>query len=330
MTGFVQSVDERTGLVGANRLEVLLFTLDDKRSGRHAEWFGINVFKVREVMHPPEITRAPDMPDAVEGIVSIRGAMVPVIDLARYCGIQSGEGPKILMVTEYNKNVQGFLVRSVTTIERLSWQEVKAPPQMLANRMGGLVTAVAELEDGRLVMILDVEKVLAETAGLYDDDSLYEGLPSHESARIRVLFADDSRVARGQITKTLDRMGLQYLATSNGAEAWEKLNELAGDAQAVGRSITDEIDFVLTDVEMPEMDGYVLTRKLKEDPRFRKIPVIMHSSLSTAANQETGKRVGADAYVPKFRPQELAATLDGLIAARRDLCAEHTGRDRHP
>ncbi|MCU7931764.1 MAG: chemotaxis protein [Candidatus Thiodiazotropha sp. (ex Codakia rugifera)] len=315
MSKLMQSVDARTQLAGTNRLEVLLFSLGEDSQTGHEEVFGINVFKVREVMHVPQITQAPDMPDAVEGMVSLRGSMVPVINLSNFCGVKVVEAPNILMITEYNKHVQGFLVHSVDTIERLNWDDVKAPPPMIGSRLGGLVTAVAELDEQRLVMIMDVERVLAETAGFYEGDDIYMGIEAKELGNgITVLFADDSSVARSQISRTFDHMGIRHLSSTNGAEAWSMLNELAEKSGAMGRKITDEVTLVLTDVEMPEMDGYVLTRKIKDDPRFKELPVIMHSSLTAEANQALGKGVGADAYVPKFEPRELAATLEKLMA----------------
>ncbi len=315
MSSFIQSVDERTQLAGANRLEVLLFSLGkDSDTGRD-ELFGINVFKVREVMHIPEITQAPDMPDGVEGMVGLRGNMVPVINLPKFCGIRTQAPPGILMITEYNTNVQGFLVHSVDTIERLNWDDVRAPPPMIASGRGGLVTAVAEMADKRLVMIMDVEKVLAETAGFYEDEDLYRNIKIKDyGTNVTVLFADDSGVARSQIVRTLDHMKVKHLGATNGAEAWSMLNELADRAEAGGHPITDEVSVVLTDVEMPEMDGYVLTRKIKDDPRFKDIPVVMHSSLTAEANQALGKGVGADSYVSKFQPAELAAELEKMIA----------------
>jgi len=314
MANFIQPVDDRTQLAGTNRLEVLLFSLGEDKSTSRDEVFGINVFKVREVMHVPEITHAPDMPDSVEGMVSLRGSMVPVINLQKFCGVEADDKPKILMITEYNKNVQGFLVHSVDNIERLDWDEVKAPPPMLASRLGGLVTAVAELDNKKLVMIMDVEKVLADTAALYDEETLYDGIKKHEKSEgLTVLFADDSIVARDQITKTLEHMGFNYIVTKNGAEAWKALKEIADKAETTGRNITEYINIILTDVEMPEMDGYVLTRKVKADQRFKDLPVIMHSSLTAEANQALGKGVGADAYVPKFKPLELSATLEKMV-----------------
>jgi two-component system chemotaxis response regulator CheV len=317
MSNLMRSIDDRTRLAGTNRLEVLLFSLGKDSKTEREEVFGINVFKVREVMHIPEITHAPDMPDEVEGMVSLRGVMVPVINLSKFCGIETDAPPQILMITEYNTHVQGFLVNSVDTIERLDWEDVKAPPPMLTKRLGGLVTAVAELAKDRLVMILDVERVLAETGGFYENEHVFDGVEKHSAdEHITVLFADDSSVARGQISKTLEHMGIDYISAKTGAEAWAKLNELAEHAEATGKSISDRIQFILTDVEMPEMDGYVLTRNVKKDSRFDDIPVIMHSSLTSEANKALGKGVGADAYVPKFQPKELSSTLNKLIQER--------------
>ncbi len=313
MSQLLQSIDDRTRLAGTNRMEILLFSLGpDRKSGRN-EVFGINVFKVREVMHIPEITRAPDMPRAVEGMVNLRGHTLPVINLIEYCGIDNDESPSIMIVTEYNKNIQGLLVKSVDNIERLAWEDVKQPPPILDSRHGSLVTAVTELEGRGLVMIMDVEKVLAETAGVYQDDNIYRDIPTLSRRDVTVLYADDSGVARDQIERTMTTMGLRFIGTSNGMDAWERLNQLHEQAVAANQPITSLVNFVLTDIEMPEMDGYVLTRKLKEDDRFSHIPVIMHSSLSAEANHALGKSVGADAYVAKFKPRELACKIIELL-----------------
>ncbi len=313
MSELMQSIDERARLAGTNRLEVLLFSLGkDTQSGRE-EVFGINVFKVREVMHKPEITRAPDMPDSVEGMVNLRGVTIPVINLPLYCGVTVEEKPSIMIITEYNKHVQGFLVHSVDSIQRLDWENVKAPPQMMTNRHKGLVTSVTELNDSGLVMIMDVEKILSETAGFDEDDSIFVGIESRADEGITVLYADDSSVARRQIQRTLEHMGIKSISALNGQEAWEKLSQIANQAESSNQRVAEQVQLILTDIEMPEMDGYVLTRKIKEDPRFSGIPVVMHSSLSAEANQALGEGVGADAYVAKFEPQELAATLAKMI-----------------
>jgi two-component system, chemotaxis family, chemotaxis protein CheV len=313
MTNFIKSVDDRTRLAGTNRLEVLLFSLGkDINTGRE-ETYGVNVFKVREVMLVPEITHAPDMPSSVEGMVSLRGSMIPVINLPNFCGVKTEEKPGILIVTEYNKNVQGFLVHAVDTIERLAWEDVKVPPAMMAQQHGGLVTAVTELKDHRLVMIMDVEMVLSQTSGFGQSEDLFDGITRVENSDITLLFADDSAVARDQIIRTMNHMGMKYISTTNGSEALIKLREIADRAASTGHKASDFVQIVLTDVEMPEMDGYVLTKKIKEDARFSDIPIIMHSSLSADANMALGKGMGADAYVPKFEPTELSAKLHEII-----------------
>ncbi len=309
MATLIDSIDERTKLAGTNHLEVLLFSLGTNDETGRNEAFGINVFKVREVLNIPDITSAPEMPEGIEGFVSLRGEMVPIINLQKFCNLQSNDEPKILMITEYNTHIQGFLVTAVDTIQRLNWEQVKAPPPLLSKRLGGLVTAVSELDDNRLVMIMDVEKVLADAGGFYEEE-LFDGIDKLDlEQKQTILFADDSAVARTQITKALDHMGIQHMGVVNGAEAWRLLNDLADKCEARGEDILTEIQLVLTDVEMPEMDGYVLTQRIKDDPRLQHLPVIMHSSLTADANMSMGKSVGADAYVPKFQPRELAATL---------------------
>jgi len=312
MATLMQSVDDRTRLAGANRLEVLLFSLGKDKETDREEVFGINVFKIREVMHVPEVTQAPDMPAGVKGMVCLRGDMIPVIDLVHFCNLNMSEEPKVLVVTEFNRKTQGFLVSSVEQILRMEWNEIKVPPDMLANRLGGLVTAVTELKDGRIVMVLDVEKVLAETSTDLDDPTRFEGV-ENLNTKATILFADDSSVARKQISKTLDTLGIDYMSAKNGEEAWERLDEQAKYAESIGIPMRDVIRLVLTDIEMPGMDGYVLTRKIKDDPRMKDLPVIMHSSLSADANISIGKSVGVNAYVAKFDPRELAKTLEPFL-----------------
>ena len=313
MSDLLKNIDARTRLAGTNKLEILLFTLGvDARTGRH-ETYGINVFKVREVMRTPSITAAPDMPTAVKGMVSLRGVLVPVVDLAEYAGVQPDSPRDIMIVTEYNGHTQGFLVEAVDTILRLDWAQMRVPPEMLiSSHLGGLVTAITELPDGRLVMMLDVERVLAETTKI-DDEFLFTSIQPLGREDMTVLFADDSSIARSQIERTLKVLGIRYIAAVNVRRAWEELQKAADYAESNGRKAKDVVQLVLTDVEMPEMDGYILTKNIKSDPRFAGIPVVMHSSLSSMSNQQLGKSVGIDEYVPKFEPQRLAETLSRLL-----------------
>jgi len=312
MSDLLKSIDARTKLAGTNKLELLLFSLGTDSRTNRVETFGINVFKVREVMRTPPITAAPDMPDSVEGMVSLRGILVPVVDLGQFAHVAHEHPRDIMIVTEYNGRTQGFLVQAVDTILRLDWSQMKVPPEMLMARMGGLVTAVTELADGRLVMLLDVERVLSETTH-FDDDFLFKDIKPIGRSDVTVVFADDSSVARRQIQTTLDLMKVNYIGAINGKQAWDELLKLASYAEANGRRVKDVVQLVLTDVEMPETDGYMLTKLIKTDPRFAGIPVIMHSSLSGNSNTKLGQSVGVDEYVSKFEPQRLATTIMRLL-----------------
>ena len=313
MSELLKNIDARTKLAGTNKLEILMFTLGlDGMTGRR-EVFGVNVFKVREVMRTPEITRAPDMPAAVEGMVILRGRLVPVMDLAKYAGVSVEAKPEIMIVTEYNGQTQGLLVEAVDTILRIDWSAMRVPPQMLAGTTAGLVTAVTELADGKLMMMLDVEQLLASTVSV-DHDAIYKTIEAKAPPGRTVLFADDSSVARKQIARTLDAMDVAHIATSNGAQAWAELTRIADNARAAGRELRDSVQLVLTDIEMPEMDGYMLAKRIKADPRFKDLPVIMHSSLSGESNRQLGHSVGIDEYVSKFEPAKLAAALSRRLA----------------
>jgi len=313
MSDLLKNIDARTKLAGTNKLEILMFSLGkDLRSGRE-ETFGINVFKVREVMRIPEITRAPEMPPAVEGMTSLRGALVPVIDLAKYIGMESDSVPGIMIVTEYNGHTQGFLVKAVDNILRLDWSAMRVPPEMLVAELGGLVTAITELKDKRLVMMLDVEKVLAETGHFGSDELIFKSVKPLGKENRTVFFADDSSVARNQIARTLEAMGVKSISAINGRKAWDELSRMADYSETSNTPLKDMVQVILTDVEMPEMDGYMLTRKIKSDKRFNGIPVLMHSSLSSSSNQQLGKAVGVDEYVPKFEPQKLSQALARLL-----------------
>jgi two-component system, chemotaxis family, chemotaxis protein CheV len=314
MSQLLDSIDARTRLAGTNKLEMLLFTLGtDPRTGR-CEMYGINVFKVREVMRTPAITRAPDMPRAVEGMVSLRGALVPVIDLARYTGVPTESTGPVMIVTEYNGHTQGFLVEAVDTIARLDWNQMRVPPAMLKAESGGLVTAVTELKEGRLVMMLDVERVLSEIAGI-DSSHLFAQIQPLASRKDMVFYVDDSTIARKQIERTLEALQIKGACAANGSEAWQMLKQMADYAEASGVPLKQSLGAIITDVEMPEMDGYILTKNIKSDARFAGVPVIMHSSLSGHSNQGLGRSVGVDEYVSKFEPRRLAEAITRLLGA---------------
>lgn len=305
MTAFLESVDAQTNLAGTNKMEILLFSLGT------SETFGINVFKVREVSRAPRVTKTPNMPHGVDGLVSLRGNVIPVLSLAAFMrlGTSGREPPKAMMVAEYSRRTLGFLVHEVDRIIQVDWRRVKAPETM-RSADHEQITAIVELEDGRLVSILDVEQILSTT---FRDAVTVDIPPARMPDASGVFFADDSVVARKKIGEVLDQLGVKHRHAINGAEAWTRLQAIATHAQQVGSSLRDELRLILVDVEMPEMDGYVLTSNIKGDQRFRGIPVVMHSSLSSAANRAMGKAAGVDAYVDKFDAEVLANTLRPLL-----------------
>ncbi len=301
----MDTVDGRTMLAGSNQMEILLFNLGT------SETFGINVFKVREVSTTPFITRAPNMPAGVEGLISLRGNVIPVLSLAKILGLHrpaDGLGGS-MMVTEYSKRTLGFLVDEVDRIIRVQWDKVRTPDNV-SSSVHNFITAITELADGKLVSILDVETILANTFGEAIVGSIS---PINNGHEVSVFFVDDSAVARRKIAEVLDKLGVHHKHAQNGLEAWTRLEGMAGHAQQMGRSVREEIDLIMVDAEMPEMDGYVLTRNIKADARFEGIPVVMHSSLSSEANRAMGKRVGVDSYVAKFDADALAETLRPLL-----------------
>ncbi|RKQ55331.1 two-component system chemotaxis response regulator CheV [Vogesella indigofera] len=295
------NIDARTKLAGSNKMEILLFSLGTR------ETFGINVFKVREVSQTPFVTKTPNMPFGVEGVLSLRGNIIPVISLAKFIGCELAEGGyNTMIVTEFNKSTQAFLVDSVDRIIRVDWDKVRAPENVMNTTQQTLITAVTELDDGKLVSILDVEQILSSVVG-------ETRLPDIPQAALEddqyVFFVDDSVVARKEISNVMDKMSLKYHQANNGKEAWDKLQVLANRTWSDSESLHDNLKLILVDAEMPEMDGYVLTKLIKSDARFYGIPVVMHSSLSSNANRAMGASVGVDAYVAKFDPAVLADTI---------------------
>jgi two-component system chemotaxis response regulator CheV len=307
-----QEIDERTNLTSSNKLELLLFRLgNDPLLGR-VELFGINVFKVREIIPMPTVTAVAGSPQHMMGVVDLRGQILPVIDLSGVCGCTPSKGHQILLITEYARTTQAFAVESVEDIVRLEWRQVLSAE---GNAASGMVTSIARLDgenSDRLAQVLDVETILRQVMPSTSD---VEVDPERIGPKVEIkpgsviLAADDSLVARTMIEEGLTAMGLPYQMCKTGQEAWDQLQAIAVKAQAEGKTVNDRIALVLTDLEMPEMDGFTLTRNIKQDPRFSSIPVVIHSSLTGSANEAHVRKVGADAYVAKFVAEDLANAL---------------------
>ena len=317
MKSVQQEVDERTNLTGSNQFELLLFRLGGDANGDRSELFGINVFKVREIVAMPALTAVAGAHPHLLGVVNLRGQIIPVIDLPALVGCIPKTGLNIMLVTEYARSTQAFAVESVEEIVRLDWKQVLSAE---ASGVGGLITSIARLESPneptRLAQVLDVEQILRQTMPSTDTDVDPETIGPKVLLKpgTVILAADDSLIARTLIEAGLQAMGTPFIMTKTGKEAWERLQAIASGAEAEGKTVQDKIALVLTDLEMPEMDGFTLTRNIKQNPRYAGIPVVIHSSLSGATNEDHVKSVGADAYVAKFVAEELATTIRQVLA----------------
>jgi two-component system chemotaxis response regulator CheV len=315
MTTPLHDADERTNLTGNNKFELLLFRLGEAPGTDRRELFGINVFKVREILVMPTITAMVNAPANVLGIANIRGQIIPVIDLPAVVGCVPKRGLNILMVTEFARTTQAFAVEEVDEIVRLEWSDVLAAE----GNGGNLVTSIAKLDGdadkSRLVQVLDVEQILRNVLPTAQEEITSQSVGAAVSLPEGsiILAADDSPVARMMIEQGLNAMGAPYIMTKTGLEAWERLEAIEAEARAEGKTVQEKVALVLTDLEMPVMDGFTLTRNIKRDQRFKSIPVVIHSSLTGTANETHVRSVGADAYVAKFAAAELAATIRQVL-----------------
>ncbi|GAA6185355.1 MULTISPECIES: chemotaxis protein CheV [Alteromonadaceae] len=302
MSGVLDSVNQRTQLVGQNRLELLLFRLNGRQR------FGINVFKVREVLQCPQLTSIPKQNKLIRGVAHIRGQTISVIDLSMATGGRKIEDVRnaFIIIAEYNRSVQGFLVGSVERIINTNWDAIMPPPQ--GTGKASYLTAVTEVDD-ELIEILDVEKILNEISPLKTEvsEDLAADLNMSESpANDKIIFiADDSSVARSQVKKALAALGLNIEVAKNGLEALNRLKEIAAETG----DVTDKVGVLVSDIEMPEMDGYTLTAEIKNTPELSKLKVVLHTSLSGVFNQAMVQKVGADDFIAKFHPDELASAV---------------------
>lgn len=305
MSGVLNSVDQRTKLVGENRLELLLFSLNSR------QLFAINVFKVKEVIKVPPMTKLPGSHHNIRGVATLRGEAVPVIDLRQAIGFPPSRLDEVeenLIITEYNRTTQGFLVGQVKNIVNTAWTEIQPPPK--TSGRDNFLTAITHIQEGEqhhIVEIIDVEKVLADIVD-YDvtisEGVLDEQLVPNLVGR-KVLIADDSSTARNQIKDTLSQLGIEIIACEDGMQALNLLKSWCDE----GRNPVDELLLMITDAEMPEMDGYKLTHEVRSDPRMAELYITLNTSLSGAFNKAMVKKVGCNQFISKFQPDLLVKVV---------------------
>jgi two-component system chemotaxis response regulator CheV len=305
MASLMDGVDQRTQLAGHNRLELLLFELGNGQT------FGINVFKVREAVPCPPLTQIPHAHPVVRGVARIRDQTISVFDLS----MGMGEEPlhdldnSFVIITEYNRFTQGFLVNHINRIINLSWTDILPPPNGIGHN--SFLTAITKVDD-QLIEIIDVEKVLAEVIAIDNEvaEELVESFTSqNQQYRPHILVADDSSVARSQIKKTMTQIGIDITLVYDGKQALEQLQNWVTE----GIDINQHVALIISDIEMPEMDGYSLTTEIRKDATLKDIPVLLHSSMSGEFNTSLVDKVGANKFIAKFDPDELATTVQGMI-----------------
>lgn len=308
MTGILDQVDKRTNLVGENRLEILMFRLNGRQT------FGINVFKVQEVLTCPRLSNIPQAHSAMRGLATIRHKTIPVIDLAAAIGQRPLESSpeNLIIITEYNGTVQAFLVKAVERIVNMNWEGIKSPPKGIGRN--NYLTAVTEV-DGKLVEIIDVEKILSEIIGVNVHIENTEHLIGKNGNTLKFLIADDSMVARNQVQRTLEQIGVDCVSTTTGKEALDVLKSTADE----GLDVTKEFNLLISDIEMPVMDGYTLTSEIRADARLKDLNIMLHSSLSGGFNESMTLKVNADKFIPKFKAEKLAEEIKALLIEKGEI-----------
>ncbi|MCU7844432.1 MAG: chemotaxis protein [Candidatus Thiodiazotropha sp. (ex Monitilora ramsayi)] len=297
MAGMLDGINQRTMLAGQNRLELLLFRLQ----GRQV--FGINVFKVKEVVQCPPLTQTPGAHKVIRGIASLRGNNIPVMDLCHAIGGPQMGDPAdyFIIITEYNRRMLAFLVGNVERIVNTHWEDILPPPSGVGR--SSYMTAVTDI-DGSLVEIIDVEKVLSEVLGIDEEITRPIEETGADLDKLKVLVVDDSMVARHQIKKVMDEIGVEAILAKDGSEALEMLMSWSKEGK-----VSDWLAMVISDIEMPKLDGYSLVTAIREDSNLTDLYVILHSSLSGVFNENMVKKVGADHFLAKFMPDDLVARV---------------------
>lgn len=306
MAGVLDNVNQRTKLVGENRLELLLFRL----KGR--QLYGINVFKVKEVLPCPPLSAIPGRNRVVRGVAHIRGGTLSILDMNLAIGKQPLEDVAkcFVIITEYNRTAQGFLVSGVDRIVNMNWSDIHPPPSGAGDKH--YLTAVTEVEN-QLVEIVDVEKILAEAAPVNESisDGVLEDGIGERVVQKHVLIVDDSVVARKQVQRVMQSIGLQTTLKKDGREALDYLLNMIAE----GKDPEQELVMIISDIEMPEMDGYTFTAEIRNHPQLKDLYILLHTSLSGVFNRAMVEKVGADNFLAKFSPDELAHQVNDRVKA---------------
>lgn len=309
---------------GSNELEIIEFYIEESMpdGSTYQGFYGMNVAKVLEIIRRPVITGVPSKHHpAVLGTFNLRGRVLPLVDLARWLGkgLAVDDAQKVI-VSEFSGVVTAFLVSGVTRIHRLNWSQVEAPGRHVQAYSNESITGVIRFED-RILFILDMEKIITSMDGNLNMAKIAENVEDKDNDvpdahAFHVLIADDSSSIRSMIAATLERVGYRVTRTASGREAWDVLCLWKQEAEKEQVDIAEKVQLIISDIEMPEMDGHALTRHIKEDLALKKIPVVLFSSLITDALRHKGASVGADDQISKPDLPTLTKRVRSLIAAK--------------
>ena len=323
--------EERLLQIGSNKFELVDFRLYDSHDSEERNYegiYGINIAKVREINKMSTFTKLPNCHECIEGVLELREEAIPVVNLSKYLGFENyiPKPTDNIIICEFNHLVTGFIVHEATRIRRISWENI-LPPTRLTGREGGCVTGMHRLDENQMLLILDFEKIVAEING---DNVALEKFEEHktsghftpnESEEHTVLLVDDSSTARAQVEMLLAKNGYRVLTACDGEEGLEVLQSLYEQSQAEGRPMYELIQVVISDVEMPRMDGYHFAQTIKSDMNFSFLPVIMNTSLSGRSNIQQARSL-ADDYIVKFNPVQLVDAVEHFRSKTLDKMKE--------
>lgn len=297
-----RAAETRVLKTGTNEMELVDFRIFKQIKEKTYEGiYGVNVAKVREIIKIPKLTELPGAPKYIEGIFDLRGVVIPVVNLARWMGINTPEEDRDkqrVIIAEFSKILVGFIVSEAKRIRRISWADIEPATFSTTGGDGGFdkskVTGVTKIENDDVLLILDFESIVKDL-GLYQPNVEVDSVMEKFTGKAMVI--DDSLTARKIVKDTLVKMGLSVIEATDGTEALEKLDELY---ENMGDKITSELRIIISDVEMPRMDGFHFAAKVKDDPRFKAIPIVFNSSISDHFSDSRGKEAGGEGYLVKF------------------------------
>ncbi|MDO9266323.1 MAG: chemotaxis protein [Sulfurimonas sp.] len=302
--------------VGSNEMELVDFRIFKQEENEVYEGiYGINVSKVREIIKLPKLTDLPGTPEFIEGIFDLRSVVIPVVNLAKWMKIkepQSAEKNSRVIITEFNNVLIGFIVHEAKRIRRISWADIE-PASFMSNSSsveGSKITGVTKIEGDNVLLILDLESVIQDL-GLYEPDTHFTATENENFSGL-ALVLDDSSTARKIVKEALVKMGFDVLEAMDGKEGLQKLDELY---ELYGEDLSKNLKIIISDVEMPRMDGFHFAANVKEDGRFSKIPIVFNSSISDHFSENRGVEAGGEAYLVKFKASSFYNEVARIVRA---------------